>query len=234
MTIALSSFSIFNKLAAELRIKIWQYACEPRIVEVRYDIDQDRCISCSRPPAVLQASRESRHEAQRIYQLSFGTRLNAAHIYFNPVHDTLYLPRHRQMGYDETLRDFRNFLVRPEILDCVQFLALDHVDVEVKRPWESYNKITFIQGFPHLARVVLVLCDDPSDGVRKEVEFAEPRQDLEKILRIWVDFRQSFVKEQKMLEEVRREVGKQCPKWSLPSVRVNSKILKREIGNNAA
>jgi len=235
MALAVSSFPNFNMLAAELRIKIWQYACESRIVEVRYDVDQDRCISSSRPPAVLQASQESRHEAQRIYLLSFETRSNPAHIYFNPFRDTLYLPRHRQMGYDETLRDFRNFLVRPDTLDNVQFLALDHVDVEVKRPWESYNKITFIQGFPQLERVTLVLCDNrkPSVVMEKEVELAEPGQDIESIMRIWFDFRQSFVKEQRMLEDIRREVGKKCPQWSLPAIRVKSRILKAQIGRNA-
>ncbi|KAL3419739.1 hypothetical protein PVAG01_08237 [Phlyctema vagabunda] len=222
----LTNFSLFASLAPELRLKVWQFACASRIVTVRYDSKHDRCISNATPPALLSATHESRAEALRYYQLSFGTHSNAAHIYFNPYRDVLYLPRHRMMGYDETLRDFRNYLAQPELLDQVGCLALDHVDVEVKRPWESYNKAALIREFPRLEEMLLVLCEPGQSKVadiKADVVFTEPREDPEELLMMWADFRQAFIQEQKLLEEVCREVGKECVQYVLPTVRIRAK-----------
>ncbi|RDW69457.1 hypothetical protein BP6252_08477 [Coleophoma cylindrospora] len=229
-TPTLNFFERFSDLAPEIRIKVWQFACAARIVTIRYQSEHDRCVSGTPPPVLLSTNRESRAEALRFYQLAFGTKSSPSKIHFNPYRDTLYLPRHRLMGYDDTLRDFRSYLADPRILDDVRYLALDHVDVEVKRPWESYNKAALIRDFPMLKEMFLVLCERgrSKGGKHEDVIFAAPREDPEDLLRMWVDFRQAFVKEQMILEEVSREIGKHCVQCSLPTVRIRSKTPRRQ------
>jgi len=227
-----TSFSLFPSLAPELRIKIWQHACQPRTITVRYDSERDKCLSCSTPPAILHATQESRTEAQKQYKLCFGTAQHPARIYFNPYHDTLYLPRHREMGYDETLRDFKT-IVKDEhgLLDEVRRLAIEHVDAAVKRPWESYNKASLLREFQNLQEIVLVLLtaeDNEDENVvpDEKVVFVEPKGEMQVVLRMWIDFRQSVVMEEKLLESVCREMGKEYEAWSLPSVRIRSKVRR--------
>jgi len=239
MTSQPTIFSLFPSLAPELRIKIWQHACQPRTITVRYDSERDKCLSCSTPPALLHATHESRVEAQKQYKLCFGTAHHPARIYFNPYHDTLYLPRHREMGYDETLRDFKT-IVKDEdgLLDEVRRLAIEHVDAAVKRPWESYNKASLLRGFQNLQEIVLVLLTAKDTETEHEivvpdekVAFAEPKGDMEVLLRMWIDFQQSVVMEEKLLESVCREMGKEYEAWSLPSVRIRSKVRREEVGS---
>ena len=131
------------------------------------------------------------------------------------------------MGYDDTLRDFKNLVKDEEgILDEVRRMAIEHVDVEVKRPWESYNKASLLRDFRKLEEVVLVLLEGANNevGVDEEVTFVEPKEDLEVLLRMWVDFRQSFVMEERLLENVRREMGKEYEPWTLPPIKIKSKM----------
>lgn len=133
------------------------------------------------------------------------------------------------MGYDETLRDFRSLIVdREELLDEVRWIAIDHVDIEVKRPWESYNKASLLRGFKNLEEVVLVLCQKSSERraeLEKEVRFVEPTERVEEMLHFWVDFRQGFLLEEMVLEEVCRQVGREYERFELPSVRITDKML---------
>lgn len=218
-----TAFSLFPLLAPEIRFKIWQYACLDRVVSVRYLPDSDCCLSPSKPPAVLQVCHESRSEALRIYTLSFGTLPKPARIYVNTSQDTLYLPRYRQMGYDETLRDFRDYLKDDQkgVLDEIQRIAIDHVDAAVKRPWESYNKAAFMRDLPKLQEVLLILPDvEERAGLRDVDEFVQPVMEPEELLKIWVEFHQSIAIEEKLLEDISRIEEKPYTKWSLPNVRV--------------
>ncbi|KAG0653049.1 hypothetical protein D0Z07_0297 [Hyphodiscus hymeniophilus] len=223
-----SSFFLFPNLAPELRLKIWGHACAPRTVAVRYLPSSDKCVSSSSPPTILSVCHEAREEALLMYSLGFGTRSSPARIYFNPYRDTLYLPRHMAMGYEETLRDFKSLVADDDgVLDEVRSVAIDHVDVEVKRPWESYNKASLIRAFKKVEEVVLVLCqnDGRRNDWRKDVKFVHPRERVEEVLRFWVDFRQGFLLEEKGLEEVCREVGREYEKFVLPNVRIRDKVL---------
>ena len=202
MTSLLLTFSLFPQLVAELRLQIWHLACcSARVVEVQYDLNKDRFVSKSRAPSVLHVSRESRHEALRIYKLYFATPSAPSHIYFNPGIDTLYVPRSREMGYDETLRDFQSYLAVPEELDSIHIIGLDYVSAKVKRPWESYNKAVWIRSFSREVQVVLVLrvkggwqremCDQ-RDG---DLEFVEPDESAETLQQILADTREEFARE---------------------------------------
>lgn len=224
-----TTFELFPNLAPELRLKIWAEACLPRTVTIRYLPTLDKCVTSSLPPAILQVSHEAREAAIRVYSLAFGTRTRPARIYFNPHRDTLYLPRHMAMGYDETLRDFRSFIADPEgLLDEVTSLAIDHVDVEVKRPWESYNKASLVRGFKRLEEVIVVLCQNEGAwklGRAKIAKFVNPKEQVEEVLRFWVDFRQTFMIEERGLEDVSRQVGREYESFELPTVKIRDKVL---------
>jgi hypothetical protein len=132
------------------------------------------------------------------------------------------------MGYDETLRDFRSLVVDKEgLLDEVRKVAIDHVDVEVKRPWESYNKASLIRGFKNLEEVVLVLGQERGGegDWGNRVKLVEPRERVEEVLRFWIAFRQGFLLEERCLEEICRHVGREYERFELPSVRMRDKVL---------
>lgn len=137
------------------------------------------------------------------------------------------------MGYDETLRDFQSLVADPEgLLDEVRSVAIDHVDIEIKRPWESYNKASLIRGFKKLEEVVLVLCQNDGrtrEGWRNDVKFVDPRERVEEVLRFWVDFRQGFLLEERGLEEVCRQVGREYESFEMPTVRIRDKVLAGRV-----
>ncbi|RDL39979.1 uncharacterized protein BP5553_04319 [Venustampulla echinocandica] len=230
-----TDFHLFPRLAPELRLKIWREACSPRTVTIRYSLEQDRCICASKPPAILHTSHESRTEALKTYKLCFGTPSHPAHIYFSPYRDTLYLPRHREMGYDETLRDFKTLVEdREGVLNEIRHVAIEHVDPGVKRPWEPYNKASVLRNFPKLQEVTLVLCNSKGQetvDLDEEVEFVPPKEDPGKLLRLWVDFRQNFVMEERMLENVSRELGKEYKRFTLPRVQIKTKVRRIDGGH---
>jgi len=127
------------------------------------------------------------------------------------------------MGYDETLRDFRDYLKDDQkgVLDEMQRIAIDHVDAAVKRPWESYNKAAFMRDLPKLQEVLLILPDvEERAGLRDVDEFVQPVIEPEELLKISVDFHQSIAIEEKLLEDISRIEEKPYTKWSLPNVRV--------------
>jgi len=235
-------FTIFSNLPSELRVKIWQQACSPRTVTLTYTTSTSSFTSTTPPPTLLSVSHEAREEALRIYTLSFGTPSQPPKTYFNPLLDTLYLPRHQEMGYDETLRDFRQLIHDPSnLLTQLRYVAIDHVNVDVKRPWESYNKAVFLRSFKHLDEIALILnadgtgagdvaslssSEDLSEAKnhnRGKLIFSELRIDPERLLKIWYYFRQSFMMEERLLEDVCRDLGKEYEAFELPTVRILAK-----------
>jgi hypothetical protein len=131
------------------------------------------------------------------------------------------------MGYDDTLRDFTRLVVDNEgALNEVRKVAIEHVDLNVKRPWESYNKSSLIRSFRKLEEVFLVLLDNEGEhiGYDEEVEFLTPKVHPEKLLRMWVDFRQAFVMEEKILEDVCAESGREYKPFTLPAVRLREMV----------
>ena len=157
--------------------------------------------------------------------LSFGTSTKAPRIYFNPYLDTLYLPRHGDMGYDESLRDFKSVIRDPtNLLDKLLYVAIDHVNPEIKRPWESYNKATFLRSLPNLEEVNLVMQNEtlPLPFSAGNMELQDPAVDPEKLMRIWYYFRQTFLDEERLLEESCKETGREYKAFSLPTVRIKT------------
>jgi len=166
------------------------------------------------------------------------------------------------MGYDETIRDFKLLLARgqnqeeeeedisreekntgesSDIWDEVRSIALDYVDVNIKRPWESYNKACLIRSFPNLDEISLVIrsaessatavqrLEDVMEPQKSEklyedrIEFAQPKDNPEMLLRWWAGFRHSFAMEEKMLENALTVNGKPYKQFRLPVVNLVTK-----------
>ncbi|KAK1755570.1 hypothetical protein QBC47DRAFT_191416 [Echria macrotheca] len=200
----MASFTLFRFLPAELRLEIWRQSCQTRVVEVRYSQEQDRCVSTTRPPAILQVCKESRDEGLRAcYVRAFGTDTHDAHIYFSPALDVLYIPRWGDLGYADTARDFA-VLVR-DTAEHVRSLAIDHVKPEIRRPWETYSKFCLMRNFPRLRETFLILADESQWGQGEQVEFVDPRGDRDTIMRLMENVKESFVS----------EVGPECFDWDM-------------------
>lgn len=151
-----TDFRIFPLLPTEIRLLIWRLSCPPsRLVEVRYDPDSGRCSSPTKPPVIVQVNREARSEALLLYQRAFQSQGQSEYIFFCPALDTLYFPRHRPMGYDDTARDFARAV--PDAPRLVRHVAIDYVEPDELRPWEPYNKAVFLQNLPLLGRAFLVM-----------------------------------------------------------------------------
>lgn len=230
-----STFLLFSHLPAELRIKIWAYACQPRNVSLSYLPASDKIESRAAVPAILHANRESRYEALRMYSLRFATKTAPAQTYFSARLDTIYIPRYRKMGYDETIRDFRSFLAKPEDLDDVHRLALDYVEGNEKRPWEAYDKACLIRSFRMLDSVAVVLSKNRWNDVqhtklqrqiketpRHEFVFVAPREKDDEVMRACDEFREAWNREEEARKDVILCSGGTYQKSVLPPVEVLS------------
>ncbi|KAK3312419.1 hypothetical protein B0H66DRAFT_398619 [Apodospora peruviana] len=202
------SFALFGFLPAELRLEIWRQSCRSRVVEVRYSAEQDRCLTTTKPPVLLQVCRESRYEAlSRLYTKAFGTKTHPnGTIYFSPTLDILYIPRSGDMGYGDTARDFGQYVL--DTAEHVRALAIDHVKPEVRRPWETYNKFCLMRNFPLLRETFLIISLPPSRppssysdrsaeseesyAAGGQIEFVDPRGDQEVIMRLMENVKESF------------------------------------------
>lgn len=117
------------------------------------------------------------------------------------------------------------------LLDRVQSIALDVVALEVKRPWEGYNKASLLRSFEKLQEVILVLGSNNSGNGEQEQEstsrevitFKAPKDDPERLLKIWYYFRHSFIAEERILEEVCQASGKPYTPFTLPVVKIRCK-----------
>ncbi|CAD6504672.1 BgTH12-00178 [Blumeria graminis f. sp. triticale] len=258
----LSHFSQFQQLPTELRCEIYALALQSRTLVIHYDSSSNSFNSPTAHPTLLSTCRESRIVAQKHYSLAFATSTSPARIYFNPYLDTLYLPRCGEMGYDENFRILRDLIVEdrqiettghlseaPNPASCfdqLRCVAIDHVDPRIKRPWEGYNKASFLRSFPRLEELILVLSSEeeneappsPISPINTKAPdydittaFRDPRLPPEAILQIWWDFRQLFAMEEHMLEQVCNDLGKKYEGFSLPTVRVRGKVVKKKATN---
>ncbi|ELQ41758.1 hypothetical protein OOU_Y34scaffold00255g56 [Pyricularia oryzae Y34] len=183
----------YYSLPAELRLEVWRLSFQPRAVEVRYQPETDECRTITHPPAVLQVCRESREEALRFYHKCFGTKSQEPLIYFNSSIDILYIPRHRPMGYDDTSRDFAECIL--DTAEHVKMLAVDHVLPDVKRAWETYNKLCLMLGLPNLKEAYMIIStesDDGESGAGMEIEIIDPKEDQEAILKVMKDIEETY------------------------------------------
>lgn len=139
------------------------------------------------------------------------------------------------MGYDESLRNFRSLVCDPfHHLSSLRSVAIDHVNLDIKRPWEGYNKASFLRSFKNLEEVILVMEENPREEEAVKV-FTEPRLSPEKQLRMWWVFRQTFAGEERVLKDVSAEMGRAYEAFNLPIVKLRGKqVIGGEIGIETA
>ena len=85
-------FTFFPKLPLELRQKIWDDTLpRQRVVTVFYQRQRDIYTSSALIPAALQACKESRKQALRVYQLRFASYSGEARVFFSFDRDVLHI-----------------------------------------------------------------------------------------------------------------------------------------------
>uniref|UniRef100_A0A8H7K303 2EXR domain-containing protein n=1 Tax=Bionectria ochroleuca TaxID=29856 RepID=A0A8H7K303_BIOOC len=158
-----TTFHLFSKLPAELRLRIWEFNLPAwRIVPLRCGSDisappppppgpdpEDttnqsltttgrRPIDCSSSapiPANLHTCVESRTQALSHYSLSFSFARQPPHVFFDPRTDILYFgPRHD--GYMAANAQFHTAmsLIRPDHLAAARRIAVDDALFQVLSP----------------------------------------------------------------------------------------------------
>ena len=221
-------FHFFPRLPPEIRAQVWEYATFPRVVCVAYNPKTARVESDTPIPTLLHVNQESRYEALRRYKKLFASKSNPdCYTLYRPHFDTLYFPRHREMGYDDTLRDFATYMKKAEDLACITRLALDSVDNAVKRPWEAYDKAVLIKSFPNLAALFLVrkrkekfLSNMPRDFLSEKMKAREikfvPYEDEDEAARVGQEFEMQFNREETMLKDIWASEGMKYEAHQLP------------------
>lgn len=255
-----NQFHLFRWLPTELRLTIYALSLPRRILTLNYNSSSNSFFSSTALPSLLSVCVESRKVAQEHYSLSFGTTSSRAKIYFNPELDTLYIPRCSEMGYDEDFRIIKTLIVEEKEvkancrrgqekihtnrLEQLRSVAIDYVDAQIKRPWEAYNKASFLRGFLRLEEIILVLRDQNQPFIEEMesipslssplqsqaiIRWCDPRLPPETLLNMWWDFRQSFVTEENVLKEVCEELGKDYESFCLPAVRIREIEMTRSF-----
>lgn len=239
------TFSLFPLLPAEIRLKIWDLALQPRTVTLYYNKRRHSVTSPTACPRLLSVNHEARYEALRFCSPTLATSSSPASVYLAGKFDSIYIPRIGAMGYDDTLRDFKSFLVNPQELDYISELALDYVETEEKRPWETYDKSVLIRSFPNLKIVTLVLGWKPGheghqNGRKEEVGFGNARDDLvtagvslemaeRNIQRFENEFKGAWKAEEQMARQVAEMQGEMWTPWIIPEIKIVGKMREREF-----
>ncbi|CAH0043122.1 unnamed protein product [Clonostachys solani] len=162
-----TTFHLFSKLPAELRLRIWEFNLPAwRIVPLRCGSDisapppsslgpdpddattnqsltgsKPAAIDCSSSaliPANLHTCVESRTQALSHYSLSFSFARQPPHVFFDPRTDILYFgPRHD--GYMAANAQFHTAmsLIRPDHLAAARRIAIDDALFQVLTPPSS-------------------------------------------------------------------------------------------------
>ncbi|UKZ81293.1 hypothetical protein TrVFT333_009065 [Trichoderma virens FT-333] len=148
----LGSFRSFDKLPAELRLKIWALSRpSPRLVSIQCGSDissiskpnprsaNTGCTSPTPIPASLHASAESRAEALKTYRPSFGFFRGSGQIFFNFSIDIMYFgPREGFMAADSQFHTCMT-LCDPAELASVRRLAISDALFWIG---DTYNSLT--------------------------------------------------------------------------------------------
>jgi hypothetical protein len=153
------------------------------------------------------------------------------------------------MGYDETLRDFKEFLSTPGELDMVRWLGLDFVEGEMKRPWEAYDKAVLIKSFPNLEKIYVVLglkrrlrarprgfedvvaVSEKGLTLReRETVFVKPKEPAQEIIRVRTEFQNTFAREDSLSRENSFGQMADCLPYALPAVEVVARRVEGGTG----
>lgn len=153
-------FHLFPKLPTELRLKIWRATfpgrrlvpikaqTSPGTVDLtsrRNDPASNGFTSCVVIPKALRICKESRIEAERFYQLSFGVGDHPPRIYFDFSTDALYIN-----SSEISFPDFCHFAKHSKDVEKFQTIALNSGLVKVMSSSDIYPQYRrFLDEFLH-------------------------------------------------------------------------------------
>ncbi|KAH8795455.1 hypothetical protein BGZ57DRAFT_947028 [Hyaloscypha finlandica] len=171
-TPVLQEFTLFPRLPAELRLRIWAASKPgPRVVEIEFDNRLSfETLSPTSPPSLLAVCRDSRNETLKFYRKLLKPSNNGRWfqtIYFDPHTDILYLPEgvSRIGNFHSVLQD-----IDPGILVRIQHLALDLSSWEENVSEDEDFRI--LREFENLQRATIVLASGQDQ--RGEISFESP------------------------------------------------------------
>ncbi|KAI1333673.1 hypothetical protein F5Y15DRAFT_338289 [Xylariaceae sp. FL0016] len=195
------TFTQFNDLPPELRIKIWQYAMPPaRTVVVKsphtrqkptptsledalpseYD-NEETWQSATQIPALLHVNAEARHEALQTYTLSLGVGKSQPRIYVDFSRDTVFF------GHHELKPECSPLWAETQGLNKVQRLAVVPEGAWRVLRWKkvdlnSLEKMIFVHDTEKLKLGPLPeLVEDAEPAVNPEVDAHELETQFEQI-----------------------------------------------------
>jgi hypothetical protein len=208
-------FSLFPKLPAELRLKIWKLALPgPRIVEVYYDRakhpwDENFIRFNTPPPAALHANWESRRVALEKYWLRLGTEeIKGCFAQIDPTEDTVFIPFNSFMKLQQRLINGKAW--SKEAKESVRSLAID------ARSWKRlYGPEGFVY-FENLEKFTIVIND--SANCQSKEKWRMPDTDLSLMdVQDEVEAYDYYLSVESQMEFDNGHYGRQ---WKLPTIEV--------------
>ena len=185
-----SHFHLFAQLPTELRLKIWEAAIRPRVLEIKYSASKCAYTSRTSQPPILQVNRESREAGRRAYAECVG------HSWMHYPGDVLYFRNNygnnpMNIIFEElsrsNVRNVRHFAIDP-------LFVIGPWDVCIsKRWWEVFDRL------PALRTVSIVvdgteLVDELGDLRFDNVGDREKGPSWEELLRITMEDWDAYAK----------------------------------------
>ncbi|KAM0331640.1 hypothetical protein ACHAQA_003319 [Verticillium albo-atrum] len=138
----MATFHLFPRLPAELRLRIWELAVQPRLLVLKYAPDSTIFISPTPPPAITHACGESRNLGP--YRKAFTTNGTCRYAWANFDFDTIHI---------DCQRICRNDLAR----DVPERSSIKHIQAEITSEdlsWIDQSTVLFSsQGFTALPQL---------------------------------------------------------------------------------
>jgi hypothetical protein len=93
---------LFPNFPLEIQLKIWRHTIPgTRVVSIRYDADDGAYTSSANPPVALFVCKQSREEAKRFWQLTFGSTIDNGRIWVSFDIDQVLFRIHCSWGQTE-------------------------------------------------------------------------------------------------------------------------------------
>ncbi|KAF4340935.1 hypothetical protein FBEOM_5149 [Fusarium beomiforme] len=222
------TFHKFNKLPAELRLKIWNYNLPPaRLVPMQCGsswsgpFSWTGCTSTATIPANLHACAESRTEALKYYGLGFGFARGPGQVFLDPDRDILYFgPRVGYMAADSQFQTCMS-MCGPEELALVRRLAINDALFWVDTTYRSMTAAS-------LTVELLRRIQSRMPGL-EELIFV-PREEETPDSLSYIEPTMVYVRMAQQIQVAFETLRQQTPDWSPPSWRIISLSAFQSVG----
>lgn len=206
LSLPLTTFTLFPRLPSELRLKIWGYILhQPRLIKVitnrKHWRDPYASAGWTAPftptPVALHVCSESRSEALKTYELTFGSPFASPRVYIDYSIDTIRfgdglsiedLRRPHNLGSSHEPTDYKLDIFLgggphgAEGYEKVESMILDFHECLYERRDYCWNEIRLFVGLKHLT---LLVCE-PDYAMTQEIR--QYQISLERIMRAHPDW----------------------------------------------